>query len=153
MLSLWDPPSQSLKISSATSGSRSSERDSSNDKRPDIVQFNLREARGTVLTSPLPDPDNLFMIYSAVEILNHNGFVPKGYINHTFWIPQEKPLLSRSRNEWDKHQLVPWTGSKPAWVELTINNVDTQGHPFHLVSQIRRLPRNSEGRLLSSTTS
>lgn len=103
-------------------------------KRPprDIVPFDLREARGPRLDSELPAPDRLYMIFAVVEILSHNHFIPKGYINHTMWIPQETPLLALDRTEWDSHQLVPWTGSEPVWVELTINNIDTQGHPFHL---------------------
>ncbi|EFX02163.1 iron transport multicopper oxidase fet3 [Grosmannia clavigera kw1407] len=132
VLSMLDPPSRSVQISPASSTGRPSEEVPSYENSPSIVQFDLREAHGPVLTSSLPDPDNLYMIYSVVEILSHNKYIPKGYINHTSWIPQKKPLLSTVRSEWDNHQLVPWTGSKPVWVELTINNIDTQGHSFHL---------------------
>jgi hypothetical protein len=54
-------------------------------------------------------------------------------INRTFWEPQGLPLISTQRESWNEHQLVPWTGAEPVWVELTINNLDSNGHPFHLV--------------------
>ncbi|CAK7217218.1 hypothetical protein SCUCBS95973_003071 [Sporothrix curviconia] len=92
----------------------------------------LASLQGPMLDAPLPDPGKLYMIFAVVEILSHNRFVPHGYINHTMWVPQDLPLLSLDRSAWDNHQLVPWTGSDPVWVELTINNIDTQGHPFHL---------------------
>lgn len=73
------------------------------------------------------------MIYTAIEILNKEHQIPKGFINHTTWEPQSLPLVALDREIWDKHQLVPWTGPEPVWVELTINNIDANGHPFHLV--------------------
>jgi hypothetical protein len=73
------------------------------------------------------------MIYTAIEILNRLKQIPHGFINHTTWVPQSLPLVSLDREIWDAHQLVPWTGSEPVWVELTINNLDSNGHPFHLV--------------------
>lgn len=132
VVTMFHPPSRSIPISAETSEHQSSY-EPINNSFPELVGFNLREARGPRLDSPLPEPDSLFMIYAVVEILSHNKFIPKGYINHTYWVPQELPLLSLKRDEWDNHQLAPWTGSKPVWVELTINNIDTQGHPFHLV--------------------
>jgi hypothetical protein len=74
------------------------------------------------------------MIWSSITILNRLGQVPHGMINRTFWEPQELPLISTERESWNDHQLVPWTGAGPVWVELTINNLDSNGHPFHLVS-------------------
>jgi hypothetical protein len=74
------------------------------------------------------------MVYSSIEVLNRLGSVPKGFINRTSWEPQGLPLISLGRDKWDKNQLVPWTGPEPVWVELTINNIDATGHPFHLVS-------------------
>lgn len=103
----------------------------------EIHRFNLREAKGPPLASPLPDAGRIFMIYTAVEILNHLNGIPKGFINHTTWEPQALPLVSLNRDGWNSHQLVPWTGSEPVWIELTINNIDGTGHPYHLVSDRR----------------
>jgi hypothetical protein len=97
-------------------------------------RFNLREAKGTALIAPLPDPGKTFMIYTAIEILQHLNQIPHGFINHTSWEPQKRPLISLDRETWNAHQLVPWTGPEPVWVELTINNLDSNGHPFHLVT-------------------
>jgi FtsP/CotA-like multicopper oxidase with cupredoxin domain len=130
-----NPPSQTFDIVAAPAlakslAKRSAKRVSS--PPPSTKAIELRNVHGAALTTPLPEPDKLYMIFAVVEILSHNQFIPKGYINHTMWIPQDLPLLSLDRSAWDSHQLVPWTGSEPAWVELTINNIDTQGHPFHL---------------------
>jgi hypothetical protein len=73
------------------------------------------------------------MVWSSITILNRLGQIPHGMINRTFWEPQELPLISTERESWNEHQLVPWTGAGPVWVELTINNLDSNGHPFHLV--------------------
>lgn len=104
------------------------------DSSPEIRKFNLREAEGVALDTPVPDAQQKFMIYTSIEILNRLNNIPKGFVNRTTWEPQQLPLLSLSRDEWNNHQLVPWTGSEPVWVELTINNIDATGHPFHLVS-------------------
>ncbi|OAA57414.1 iron transport multicopper oxidase fet3 [Niveomyces insectorum RCEF 264] len=97
-----------------------------------ITALDLRRLEGPPFPSPVPEPEHVFMVYAVVEILAYQNHVPQGHLNHTTWVPQKAPLLTLSRDAWDTHQLVPWTGSKPAWVELTINNIDTQGHPFHL---------------------
>ena len=100
-----------------------------------IIPFNLRKATAPALASPLPEPGKKMMVITVVEMLRHEKYIPKAYINHTSWEPQDLPLATLDRAEWNKHQLVPWTGSEPTWVELTINNLDTNGHPFHLVSR------------------
>jgi len=87
-----------------------------------------------MLSQALPAPEKTFMIYTAIEVWNHLNNIPHGFINHTYWEPQDLPLVSLGREVWDAHQLVPWTGSEPVRVELTINNIDANGHPFHLVS-------------------
>ena len=104
---------------------------------PEIVQFDMQAAKGAPLSSPLPEAEKYFMIYTVVQVLAHQNGIPKGFVNHTTWEPQEKPLVTLDRDSWDSHQLVPWTGSAPAWVELTINNIDSTGHPFHLVGLFR----------------
>lgn len=103
------------------------------DRATNISVFDLRETRGPVLSSPLPDAQNFFMVWSSITILNRLEQIPHGMINRTYWEPQDLPLISTERESWDNHQLVPWTGAEPVWVELTINNVDSNGHPFHLV--------------------
>lgn len=103
----------------------------------EVHQFNLQKAEGPSLISPLPEPGMTFMIYTSIQVLNHLAGIPKGFINHTFWEPQSLPLVALERERWDKHQLVPWTGPAPIWIELTINNLDANGHPFHLVSLSR----------------
>ncbi len=101
--------------------------------KTEVLRFNLREEKGPLLTSPLPEVGKTFMIYTAIEILNHENSIPKGFINRTTWEPQRLPLVALDREAWDRHQLVPWTGPERVWVELTINNIDSNGHPFHLV--------------------
>ncbi|TVY90217.1 Laccase [Lachnellula willkommii] len=97
-----------------------------------IQKFNLREAKGLSLPNAIPEARKAFMIYTSIEILNKEHQIPKGFINHTTWEPQSLPLVALDREIWDKHQLVPWTGPEPVWVELTVNNIDANGHPFHL---------------------
>ena len=103
-------------------------------KTKEVTIFNLGTAKGHALTSPVPEAQKVFMVWSSITILNRLGQIPHGMINRTFWEPQELPLISTERESWNKHQLVPWTGDEPVWVELTINNLDSNGHPFHLVS-------------------
>jgi FtsP/CotA-like multicopper oxidase with cupredoxin domain len=74
------------------------------------------------------------MIYTNVQVINQLDDEARGLVNRTIWEPQSLPLISLDREQWNNHQLVPWTGSEPVWVEFTINNVDKNGHPFHLVS-------------------
>jgi hypothetical protein len=54
-------------------------------------------------------------------------------MNDTSWKVQESPplpLLALDREQWDKNQLVPWTGKDPKWVDIVVNNIDFTGHPF-----------------------
>jgi hypothetical protein len=105
-------------------------------KRAEIRKFNLQDAIGPTLSNPLPDAEKVFVLYTVVEVLAHQNSIPKGFINHTTWEPQSLPLIAMNREQWDRHQLVPWTGPEPVWIELTINNIDATGHPFHLVSTL-----------------
>jgi len=119
-------PTQSFLLAAESVNKRST------DSPTDIVGFDLRQAKGPLLTNPLPDAQQFFMIYSVVEILNRLNSIPKGFINHTTWEPQSVPLIALDHEDWNRHQLVPWSGPESTWVELTINNIDTSGHPFHL---------------------
>lgn len=98
-----------------------------------VTVFNTQTARGSILAELLPEPAKRFVVYSAIEILNHLRGVPTGFLNRTHWAPQSLPLLAVDRLNWDSNQLVPWTGNKPVWIDLIINNLDGTGHPFHLV--------------------
>ncbi|CAK7223437.1 hypothetical protein SBRCBS47491_005205 [Sporothrix bragantina] len=134
---LNSPPSRTLTIQAAPVASnrlvkRTPSRPPKSQTTAKAVTVDLATVQGLALATPLPKPEKLYMIFAVVEILSHNRFIPHGYINHTMWVPQDLPLLSLDRSAWDSHQLVPWTGKDPVWVELTINNIDTQGHPFHL---------------------
>lgn len=100
----------------------------------EITRLDLGGLNGVSLMKPLPKPGQVFSVISAIETKSREGMVPKGFINHTTWVPQSEPLITLDPAVWDQHQFVPWTGSDPVWVELTINNVDGTGHPFHLVS-------------------
>src|SRR5687767_919533 len=86
--------------------------------------LSLQGLKGAKQSTTLPDPDHKFMIWSVVEVLDHNHGIPQGVVNRTSWQPQSIPLLALPRDEWDGNQLVPWTGPSSAWVELTINNID-----------------------------
>lgn len=112
------------------------------------TNFDLQTAKGFPLVDPLPEANDQFVIYSAIEILNRLHGFPTGFLNRTHWKPQNPPLLSIERQAWDEHQLVPWTGSKPTWIDLVINNLDGTGHPFHLVSfSTLYLMKNTRGTL------
>ncbi|KAH8900175.1 hypothetical protein GQ53DRAFT_869529 [Thozetella sp. PMI_491] len=121
-------PTQSYLLA-AESNSR---RPMGNDTEVEATRFDLREAAGLSLDSPLPNPQTTYMIYAKVQVMNQLDDEARSLVNQTIWAPQTLPLLALDRDDWDKHQLVPWTGSQPVWVELVINNIDTTGHPFHL---------------------
>lgn len=96
--------------------------------------IDLQSMKGIPLERQLPDAQNTMMIYTTIQILERLGSIPKGYINRTSWETPKTPLIASPRLSWDvSHQLVPWTGPDPVWVEITINNIDNNGHPFHLV--------------------
>ena len=135
-------PTQSFTISGESTTSQRKDYNTQRQKlneagSTEIVQFDMQAAKGAPLSTPLPEAEKHFMIYTVVQVLAHQNGIPKGFVNHTTWEPQENPLVTLDRDSWDNHQLVPWTGSTPTWVELTINNIDSTGHPFHLVGLFR----------------
>lgn len=71
------------------------------------------------------------VLYVKTQKLAHYENKPLGFINHTFWAPQDVPLISLPRADWDEHQFVPFMKEK-TWVDLVINNLDDGSHPFHL---------------------
>jgi len=82
--------------------------------------------------------DQTIVLYAKTQILSHLHNVPHGFINQTYWKPQEsppEPLIALHRDQWDDHQLVPsipYVPSKPLWVDVVLNNLDEEAHPFHL---------------------
>ncbi len=85
-------------------------------------------------TTMQQQPSQAILVYTRIELLAHLGNAPKGYINRTYWEPQQVPLIEGNRTSWDEHQLVPSVPMSNDWVDIVINNVDEKGHPFHLVS-------------------
>ena len=71
------------------------------------------------------------VLYVKTQKLAQYENKPLGFINHTFWIPQDEPLLSLPKADWDDHQFVPFIKER-TWIDLVINNLDDGSHPFHL---------------------
>ncbi|TQV93630.1 ferro-O2-oxidoreductase [Cordyceps javanica] len=82
----------------------------------------------------LPPAQQTILFYLKTMIKSHLGNRPHGYVNHTTWEPQAKPLLSQSRRDWDGNQFFPHvpSGAHPVHVDLVINNLDDGSHPVHL---------------------
>ncbi|KAM0490723.1 hypothetical protein ACHAP8_011268 [Fusarium lateritium] len=79
--------------------------------------------------------DQTILLYAKVEKLAHMDYEPVGFINHTSWKPQDLPLISQNRSDWDENQLIPFiemTSGKPTRVDIIMNNLDDSAHPFHL---------------------
>ncbi|TKA76878.1 hypothetical protein B0A55_03204 [Friedmanniomyces simplex] len=78
------------------------------------------------------------VLYAITQKLAHLKNVPHGSINNTYWQPQSSPpgpLINLERTQWDKHQFVPhipYVLDSPLWVDIVLNNLDEEGHPFHL---------------------
>jgi FtsP/CotA-like multicopper oxidase with cupredoxin domain len=74
-------------------------------------------------------------LYTTITYLAINSERPKGTINHTSWSLTERlasPLLAIDRDEWpgDPAPFIP-SSDGAEWVDIVINNVDDNGHPFH----------------------
>ncbi|KAM0217584.1 hypothetical protein ACHAQD_007327 [Fusarium lateritium] len=79
--------------------------------------------------------DQTILLYAKTEKLAHMDYEPVGFINHTSWKPQNPPLSSQNRSDWDENQLIPLittSSRKPTRVDIVINNLDDGAHPFHL---------------------
>ncbi|KAG6108539.1 hypothetical protein E4U31_007672 [Claviceps sp. LM219 group G6] len=99
------------------------------------------------------------VLYSTMNIRSANHNQPVGSINRTSWMTPNSsttvlPLLSLDRNSWANaisqptkaHSFdVPWfkVSGPDQWMELTLNNFDDKGHPFHLVSHFTPGPRDT----------
>jgi FtsP/CotA-like multicopper oxidase with cupredoxin domain len=103
----------------------------------DLPHFDLDEARShghEEDTMPSTLADNVFVLYTTTLKLARLSNVPHGFMNHTSWEPQSPPLISIPRSEYNSHQLVPEIPitSPPSWVDIVLNNLDDDNHPFHL---------------------
>lgn len=82
--------------------------------------------------------DHVIVLYAITQKLAHLKNEPRGFINNTYWKPQSKPnqpLVSLNRDLWDEHQFVPqvkYSQESPEWFDIVLNNLDEEGHPFHL---------------------
>ncbi|KAG6292812.1 hypothetical protein E4U46_008242 [Claviceps purpurea] len=99
------------------------------------------------------------VLYSTMNIRSAKHNQPVGSINRTSWMTPNSsttvlPLLSLDRNSWANaisqptkaHSFnVPWfkVSGPDQWMELTLNNFDDKGHPFHLVSRSSPDPRDT----------
>lgn len=90
-------------------------------------------------------PAEKAVFYSALGIRPDNYNKPVGSINHTSWSPpQNSAILALPREQWhhavkqpatSQGLVVPWFKAygEDHWMEMTLNNFDERGHPFHMV--------------------
>jgi hypothetical protein len=107
--------------------------------KPPSHYFDLSTASGQTNSLDLfpAEADQIINVFTNVITSTLDLNKPKGRMNDTSWKVQESPnlpLLALDRSQWDKNQLVLWTGKDPKWVDIVVNNIDFTGHPFHLVS-------------------
>lgn len=80
------------------------------------------------------DDTQTVLFFVKTQLLNQHQRRPLGFINTTFWKPQETPLLALNRSSWDEHRNFPFVGksAKRKRIDLIINNHDDGAHAFHL---------------------
>lgn len=81
------------------------------------------------------EANKTIVLYSKTLKLSHLANVPHGFINHTSWAPQEPPLITVDRSQWNEDQFVPkipYVASQPHWVDIVLNNLDEDSHSWHL---------------------
>lgn len=78
--------------------------------------------------------DRTIVLYTTTLKLARLSNVPHGFMNHTTWSPQSPPLLLLSRSDYNKDQLIPFIPltDPPLWIDIVLNNLDEDDHPFHL---------------------
>ncbi|QIW99401.1 hypothetical protein AMS68_004919 [Peltaster fructicola] len=79
--------------------------------------------------------ETTLVLYTMTEKLAHLDYEPHGNINRTIWQPQSPHLLSLHRSAWNDKQFIPripYRPMDPLWVDLVVNNLDEEDHPFHL---------------------
>jgi FtsP/CotA-like multicopper oxidase with cupredoxin domain len=114
----------------------------SSGQRPDeagasIGHFDLQTVLpSTDPTKILPDTaQETIVLYTLTQKLAKLETEPHGFINHTTWLPQSPPLIAVPRDMWDDNQFVPhinYNKVSPLWVDIILNNLDEDNHPFHL---------------------
>lgn len=79
--------------------------------------------------------DQTIVLYTLTQKLARLDNEPRGFINSSTWRPQSPPLIERGRDDWDEKQFVPhvpFRPSSPLWIDIVLNNLDEDSHPFHL---------------------
>lgn len=108
--------------------------------RPTALQAARRISLQLLVAAHPPElpeeADMTIVVYAATQKLAHLHNKPYGFINNTSWKPQSPPLIDAPRKTWDRNQLIAdiASGSNAGgpWIDLVINNLDDDGHPFHL---------------------
>jgi len=83
------------------------------------------------------DADETFVLNVKTEYLSDAG-MPQGLINRTSWgnvSSRKPPLLAIDRSSRNKVRILPEVElleDEYKWVDIVINNMDMQGHDFHL---------------------
>lgn len=101
----------------------------------DVQQLVAMEDQSALLPNTA---DLTLVLYAITQKLAHLRNEPRGFINNPSWRPQQSPaapLISVDRDLWDKNQFVPRIGYRPdnpLWVDIVLNNLDEEAHPFHL---------------------
>ncbi|KAK1092608.1 hypothetical protein LTR48_004004 [Friedmanniomyces endolithicus] len=125
------------RISVEWHGARRSEHsaDEQSESHLDLQKLKAREDGSKVIPATA---DMTIVLYAITQKLAHLKNVPHGFINNTYWQPRSsppEPLINLDRTQWDKHQFVPhipYVPNSPVWVDIVLNNLDEEGHPFHL---------------------
>ncbi|KAH0333647.1 hypothetical protein KCU81_g9777, partial [Aureobasidium melanogenum] len=113
--------------------------------RPDLPNTSSRSERRQARSDPVENDsrrrsvahevDQTIVLYSKTSKLSHLANVPHGFVNHTSWAPQNLPLVTVDRSQWDNNQLVPhvpYDKSRPLWIDIVLNNLDEDSHSWHL---------------------
>ena len=99
--------------------------------------FDLSTLTSPLLSNRLPEtPNQTILLYTKTLKLAHLSNIPHGFLNQTSWKPQSPPLTQLSRSSYDANQFVPLVrlaeDDAPRWLEVVLNNLDEDDHPFHL---------------------
>jgi FtsP/CotA-like multicopper oxidase with cupredoxin domain len=102
-------------------------------------RFDLATATSRPLLQALPEiAHQTIVLYTKTLKLAHLSNIPHGFINQTSWKPQSPPLMQLSRTSYDANQFVSLVhaatpgDSSPRWLDVVLNNLDEDDHPFHL---------------------